>query len=548
MYLKHIDILGFRGINRLSLALKSNSVLIGENAWGKSSLLDALSILSPDDTLYKFTEHDFHFPPGESHSKERYLQIIYTFADDQLPQAIDQRYQHLSALFVATEENKTVIYLSLEAELDADGSVTTRRSFIDGEGDTIRIENIDYLVSELIRLNPVLRLRDARFVKKLSPGAFAGFETLEQHELKQHLHSLTERLTNEPQTLTNHELRSGLGAMQQLLEHYLSATGTGFKRFYSSPLIDKQAWQSLDAINTLIEQSNSRTVRLLLLGLMITLIEAKNNVRLDMNSNPILLIEDPENGLHPVNLAIAWGFFNQLPLQRITLTNSGDLLKLTPIKYIHRLVRESSRVKAFSVKPSSFSTDENRRISFHIRMNRATSLFARSWLLVEGETEIWLLNELAQLCGYNFETEGIKIIEYAQCGLKPLIKLAMQLGIEWYVLTDGDDAGKRYAQTAKSFMDKLEVHHRLTSLPAFDMEHFMYREGFMHVYRRVSGYPDSAPIAPRRIIEKAIHRSSKPDLAIEIALEAKKLGIDSVPLLLRKLFTRLVGLARGKAD
>ncbi|WP_445082590.1 DUF2813 domain-containing protein [Candidatus Pantoea persica] len=35
----------FRGINHLSLPLTETNLLIGKNAWGKSSLLDALSLL-----------------------------------------------------------------------------------------------------------------------------------------------------------------------------------------------------------------------------------------------------------------------------------------------------------------------------------------------------------------------------------------------------------------------------------------------------------------------------------------------------------------------
>ncbi|KNB40609.1 DNA helicase, partial [Salmonella enterica subsp. enterica serovar Typhimurium] len=33
--LERVEIVGFRGINRLSLMLEQNNVLIGENAWGK---------------------------------------------------------------------------------------------------------------------------------------------------------------------------------------------------------------------------------------------------------------------------------------------------------------------------------------------------------------------------------------------------------------------------------------------------------------------------------------------------------------------------------
>ncbi|SES77212.1 ATP-dependent nuclease [Thorsellia anophelis] len=548
MYIKHIDISGFRGINRLALSLKSNSVLIGENAWGKTSLLDALSLLAPSDTLYQFTQNDFHFPPGDSAAKHRNLQIIFTYCQDNISAELPKRYVSFEKLWVPQENDRAHIYLSLEAELDELGNCQTKRSFLDINGEKISDVKTDFLMGELIRFHPILRLRDARFINKLSPGAFSGYESLNQQALKQQLTILTERLAREPQSLSNQELKDGLGAMQQLLEHYLSGSGIGFKPFYTSPINDRQAWQSLDAINTVISQSSSRTVRMVLLGLMITLIEAKNNVRLDMDASPILVIEDPEKGLHPVNLAIAWGFFNQLPLQRITLTNSGDLLTLTPIKYIHRLIRESTKVTAYKIKSEKFATDELRRIGFHIRMNRATSLFARAWLLVEGETEVWLLTELTRLCGYNLEAEGIKIIEYAQCGLKPLIKFAQQLGIEWHVLTDGDEAGKRYSQTALSFAPKHDEARRLTTLPAFDMEHFMYRSGFMHVYKRVAQLPESPHLSARKIIDKAIHRSSKPDLAIEVALEAERLGIESIPLIIRKVFARIVGEARGRAE
>ncbi len=33
MYLERVEIVGFRGINRLSLTLDDNTVLLGENAW-----------------------------------------------------------------------------------------------------------------------------------------------------------------------------------------------------------------------------------------------------------------------------------------------------------------------------------------------------------------------------------------------------------------------------------------------------------------------------------------------------------------------------------
>ena len=80
MLLERVEIVGFRGINRLSLMLEQNNVLIGENAWGKSSLLDALTLLlSPEFDLYHFVRDDFWFPPGDIQGREHHLHIILTF-------------------------------------------------------------------------------------------------------------------------------------------------------------------------------------------------------------------------------------------------------------------------------------------------------------------------------------------------------------------------------------------------------------------------------------------------------------------------------------
>ncbi len=62
----------------------------------------------------------------------------------------------------------------------------------------------------------------------------------------------------------------------------------------------------------------------------------------------------------------------------------------------------------------------------------------------------------------------------------------------------------------------------------------MYRQGFDDVYHRVAQIPDNVPMNMRRVITKAIHRSSKPDLAIEVAMEAGRRGVDAVPTLLKK--------------
>lgn len=195
------------------------------------------------------------------------------------------------------------------------------------------------------------------------------------------------------------------------------------------------------------------------------------------------------------------------------------------------------------------SAEESRRIGFHIRVNRPSALFARCWLLVEGETEVWIINELARQCGYHFAAEGVKVIEFAQAGLKPLLKFAARMGIAWHVLTDGDDAGNKYVATARSQLaPQDERDHHLTQLPALDMEHYLFGAGFKAVYLQMAHLPLSAAMSPRRIITKALQHASKPELAIAVATAAAERGEQAMPPLMRQMFSRVMWLARGKAD
>ncbi|CAM3934676.1 ATP-dependent nuclease [Rahnella victoriana] len=577
MYLEHIDIVGFRGINRLSLTLNqpvqrgasitasvhqgqtesslTNTVLIGENAWGKSSLLDALTLLlSPEPKLYCFKEEDFYFPAGEEESKSQYLHVVFTFCENQAGHHMSPRFNPLSPLWVKCADKLNRIYYRLEGELDDDGSVMTLRSFLSSNGQPLNLTTIDPLAQALIRLNPVLRLRDARFIRRLRSETLAPRLAANNKELARQLDELTRELVHSPQTLKNSELRSGLLAMQQLLEHYFAEQGTSnsvpWQQKRHGRAESRRAWRSLDNINRMIAEPNSRSMRVMLLGMFSTLLQAKGSVVLHPDARPLLLIEDPETRLHPIMLSVAWGLLDQLPLQRITTTNSGDLLSLVPVEQICRLVRESGRVAAYAIGPEGLSMEDSRRIAFHIRFNRPSSLFARCWLLVEGETEVWLLNQLARQCGYHFESEGIKVIEFAQCGLKPLLRFARQMGIEWHALVDGDEAGRKYAATVIANVENHDdtLRYRLTALPSQDIEHFLYRDGFEDVYRKNAAIPDNVPMSPRRIIDKAIHRSSKPDLAIDVALAASLRGTSSIPPLLRQMFSRVAWLARGRAD
>ncbi|KTS72948.1 ATP-dependent nuclease [Pantoea stewartii] len=548
MNLEHIDIRGFRGINQLSLPLTRINLLIGENAWGKSSLLDALSLLlSPHTREYVFTSDDFHFTPGDRDDQVHRLSVVFHFREDEAETS-----GPLAPFWRGAIPGQRYLRYSIQARRHA-GQIRSSRRFIDSEGQVLPEAGTAEAIDVLLRMNPVLRLRDARFSRRLRPIASRVDERLTTlNQLTQELDNLTRDLDRHPQQLSDAVLRQGVQTLQQLMEHYflVQHPDHGSQAFRVDPQSRDgvEGWRSLDQLNHLIAATDVRSRQLILLRMFSLLMQARGNEPLLPGARPLLLIEDPETRLHPIMLSVAWNLLALLPLQKIATTNSGELLSQVAVEDVCRLVREPTRVAAWRIGPEGLSAEDSRRIGFHIRVNRPSALFARCWLLVEGETEVWIINQMARQCGYHFAAEGIKVIEYAQSGLKPLLKFARRMGIAWHVLTDGDMAGKKYAATARS---QLQPHdnekHHLTQLPAADMEQFLYNNGFSEVYHAAAHLPLNVPVNSRRIITKAIHRASKPELAITVAMAAAERGTASVPTCLQEMFVRVIQLAQGKA-
>jgi putative ATP-dependent endonuclease of OLD family len=268
--------------------------------------------------------------------------------------------------------------------------------------------------------------------------------------------------------------------------------------------------------------------------------------KLDQAALPLMLIENPEAHLHPMTMASLWGVMEGIAGQKIIATHSGELLSRARLASVRRLTRHAGVVMEWRVPKGALTADELRRYSYHVRSRRAAASFARCWLLVEGETEFWLMSELARVCGFDLASEGVACVEFAQCGLDPLIKVARRLGIEWHLLADGDAAGQQYARAAGKWNDGGES--RTTLLGDADIEHCFWRHGYADVFRKAA-YPGDSPPQKRgsakAVIARAIERHSKPYMAALLLDAVIGRGPQGVPLPLRRVIETCVELARG---
>lgn len=538
MYLAQIDIHGFKGIKHLTLDLnQQNNVLIGENRWGRSSLISALMLLSLDNLFYQFTESDFFY---DDKYQADMANIRFTFCESM---SDELKFAHYSPLNPVSYQDplsmKTVICYQIDAT-KRDDKIVTHHYFVDSYGNKINLEQEKNLITLLITLNPAMRLKN--------PIDEDNLPITNQPLSSYYLAQLSEKLQQHAEQFSADDIERGLFAAQALLEYYLADKQ---RRYHYKHVAKRQTptfeeWGFLDKINNILDDLDDHYLRMTLMGVFSAIIIAPGSHKLSANSIPILILEEPESQLHPIILSVGFRLLKHFPTQKFITTNSSDLVSLFSLEHIYHLIRKPSGIVAMHVRENSLSAGDNRRILFHILYRRASSIFARSWLLVEGETEVWLLRELAEQCGFHLSSEGVELIEFAQCGLKPLIKYASQMGIHWHVLTDGDMAGRKYADTVRSLNPANdEIHSHLTILPARDIENFLFKNGFSHVYKMM-GYGTTAHIdlPVNRIIQKAIHKSSKPDLAIAICDDAKMRGSDAIPSLLKYMFNRVIKLAK----
>ncbi|AMG29231.1 ATP-dependent endonuclease [Grimontia hollisae] len=541
MKLDRIEISGFRGIRRLSLSMDELTVLIGENAWGKSSLLDALSLCLPSSgEHYAFKRSDFHIDYTLGNAQTNQIQIIFRWVESFAGEHRARRYRQFNDVWNGSDDNGL---RRLDFHINAlymDGKITVSRDFLDTNGNIIDTDKNEALAQKLVLLHPIIRIQDARRLRDNELGMNGNKTRLEKR-----LENTVKRLQQKPGHVNKGEIHSGLKAMRTLLDHYFA-----FNSHNRSPAeIEPSRHLNMRANYVhpleLVANNTSNHSRLLLMGLLSTFVRARGPKQLKANARPIVIFEDPESRLHPTLLNQAWRLISIMPMQKILTTNSGDLLSAVPLTSIRRLERGAAQTESHQVPVGRLSKDEERRVSFHVRFHRPSALFARCWLLVEGETEVWLFNEMARIQGYDLSAEGVQMIEFAQSGLKPLIKLAIALGIEWHVITDGDWAGQKYAHTVRSRLGGEKEKHRLTVLPERDIEHYLFAHGYEPLFRQMANIEENTHVSPKKIIARALKKYAKPDAALAIIEYTEQHLEDDIPLLLRWIVQRVVSMARG---
>ncbi|MBN1568519.1 MAG: AAA family ATPase [Acidobacteria bacterium] len=117
---------------------------------------------------------------------------------------------------------------------------------------------------------------------------------------------------------------------------------------------------------------------------------------------------------------------------------------------------------------------------------RGEVLFARSWLLCEGQSEYLLLQYLAGLLGTPLDQFGITVIDFQNNGSPgAFVGLARSFDIPWLMVCDSDSEGQKfYKQVLDCGFTATELKDLVRQLPDkdVDIESYLVRNGFLNEY------------------------------------------------------------------
>lgn len=554
MLLKEVRIQNYRAILNASVTFNRTTVLIGENECGKSSILEAIQlILNPtyESSFPELKIYQYHFlnEPGNIAGP---VHIMLLFEERSIGEWSGKNYQRILAVIPDGMQQKRELEFELTIKPPEHDSQTVSWR-IGTPGTNLSTSNPEVL-RWLRKMNPVIYLNAGMLTGhgkdiKHSPEDEHSLLTYspEIRQFVSQIHRIASTILLDKSTNILRDIDDGYNSAMELIEQIKQKDmspemGLGQK---IREILGIEVHTNDASLLPVLSKSESTAQRLGVLLLVAALLKASSGELME-ETEPILIIENPEANLHPMTLSSMAFLINSIHWQKIIATYSDLLLNSVPLSQVRRLTRYQGHVQEYVIREKNYSREDLRRIGYHLQVQHSTAIFARMWLLVEGESEFWIVPQLARLMNYDFSLEGIVCMDFAQSGLTPIIRVAQELGIEWHLLADGDSAGQSYLEAVRKLIPPIRHEERMTQLRQDDIELYFWMNGYAKVYvshARISKRK-ALQMSPGKIIHRAIKNYSKPYLALSIVKEAASPGSPGIPLEIKGLVELCVKLAR----
>jgi putative ATP-dependent endonuclease of OLD family len=458
MYLHHVKIRNFRCLRELEVELSSGlNVIVGENNVGKTTFLDAIRVAMGPAAA---TAESVRLGP-----EDRHRQADGTYLDQPISVTLifsaltsDEQAQFIDILnYDVAQPEKSTAQLNFRWTWNAQAE----RFGISRWGGAAEFSE-NGVPEDVLQTIPVTllgALRDA--TAALLPGRNSRLA----HLLRAHAGDADKQALVKLIIDANTELEKNplIAKAQSLIEKTLASA--------SGPLLGqgtaiKTAEPDFDHI---VQSLRLVIARAGAVGAPIVIDELRSNglgfnnlffiatVMLELNAAkgallPLLLVEEPEAHLHPQLQTLLSDFLNEprelhpAKVQVVMTTHSPTVAAhVAPEK-----LRVLHRGKAGALHCASFAAcgltpEQLRQLRRMLDVTKASLLFAKGVILVEGITEALLVPVLAQRAGINLEHNAISVVPVCGVDFATISRLFGDQGlrIPLAVVTDGDAITER---------------------------------------------------------------------------------------------------------